>query len=340
MLWADLDARARGLSTRLIGGARLRRWTSAPDLTEIAAITVGELGQAAQTGSALVEAGVVERGMARLVGARLALLQQWAGPRAPALAALFEEEERRAVRALVRGVVVGIPVAARLAGVVPTRALPEAVLLALAAEPTVARLAAALARRRHPYGASLLAEVRTGQLHLLALEHCLDRVSANRIRAHASRADRSLREHAQFVIDIQNCWWAIILAGLPTTKERATPERWFLQGGRRLSAMIYERAVGTLSRAAAGTILAHAFPRTHLASTLRAGESVDALEDAALATALAAAHTIALAQPLSSAPIMAYVLRQRAELRDVQRLVWGRALAAPSQQILSEILSP
>lgn len=339
MIWSDIDARARGLSTRLVGGGTLRQWAGAADPAAVTAVLFGETREEVTTAPADAQVSPLERQMVALVDARFSLLRRWAGARAGALDALFEDDERRAVRALVRGAVVGIPSSARLDGLIPTPTLPAARLRALVEVASVARLVAELVRQGHPYGLPLLVEARHSHPHLLTLEHCLDRVYTGRVIASARHGDRVLRDHARFVVDAQNCWWAVSLAGLSTPDERAVPARWFLRGGRRLPLSAYEGAIRTASRTAAGALLAGCFPRTPLGSALEAGGSMEALDDAAATTAMAAARMAARADPLGTGPIISYVLRQRGELRDVRRLVWGHALAAPPARLRAELVS-
>jgi vacuolar-type H+-ATPase subunit C/Vma6 len=338
MIWSDLDARARGLATRLIGAGKLRQWVSASDLAPLTMVILGAPPEDVSPTPGVPSWSVLDRGMADLVSSRLSLLRQWAGARSRMLDALFEEDERRTIRALGRGAVIGVPSSARLDGLVPSVRLHSAALQRLAEASSVVRLADGLVEYEHPYGPPLLTEARRTGAHLLTLEHCLDRVYTERVSTSARRGDRAMIDYARFVVDAQNCWWAVSLAGVPS-QERPTPAQWFLPGGRRLTRSAYERALGTSSRAAAGAVLARLFPRSRLGSALATGEPADILEDAAVATALAFARSTARSDPLGSGPIISYVLRQRAELRDVRRLLWARALATPPDRVRAALVS-
>ena len=43
--------------------------------------------------------------------------------------------------------------------------------------------------------------------------------------------------------------------------------------------------------------------------------------------------------PLGPAPLLAYALRLRAEMVDVQRIIWGRALGVSPDALVGELVS-
>ena len=310
MDWGDLVARARGLSTHLLGGARLR--ALGPD-----AVFAEE---EARSGTA----------------ARLAVLLRRAGDRAMALTVLFDDEDRRAIRALVRGAIAGTPAVERTAGLVPTPALPARLLAELAAQPTAAAVAALLIAHGHPSGPALLPEAQRERPHLLAIEAKLDRLFAERATRGARRGDRALRAHVTLVIDMQNASTAVIGAGeLPPQGVLL-----FLPGGRRVRRALFDRALAARDREEAAVVLSAPFGKTPLGAALRARAAPAALDDAAAATGLAAGHRAARREPLGTAPIIWYVLRERAEARDLRRLALGSAMHAPWVRLARDVLSP
>ncbi len=78
----------------------------------------------------------------------------------------------------------------RLAGVVPTPALPERALEELARQPSTTRIVALLAAWGHPFGHALLPEGRASRPDLLRLEQAMNRAYAARALKAARRAPR------------------------------------------------------------------------------------------------------------------------------------------------------
>lgn len=342
--WEDLAARACGLSTRLLGGARLRALARDGDLSELAR-AMG--GAALPMRGAVATAPWLEEATRARGAAPLAILARRAGARGDVLQIVFEDEDRRAIGALLRGAVGGTPRAGRLAGLVPTPTLSQHALETLAAQPNAAGVAARLAELGSPYGAALLPDAQRERPDLFALERRLDGVFAARARAHAARGDRAARRYVQLALDVANAWTALVLAGgeheaapdaggSRTTLARAC----FLEGGARLRRETCALAAGADGRAAAMELLADAFAGTPLGNALRDHASLPALDDAALRWALAAVRGDARREPLGTARVLAFVLRLRAELRDLRRLAWGFALGTPRARLEREVVSP
>jgi vacuolar-type H+-ATPase subunit C/Vma6 len=253
----------------------------------------------------------------RLAGTRVASDLAILARRTDALAVLALDEDRRSLRAIVRGLAAGVAADRRLTGAVPTETLPAPLLAALAGSTSVAELAALLARRRHPF-ATALASTRT-PIDLLEIELAF----ARRFAEHPRPRDRALRTYLAQLIDAENTTAALLLAARGGDVEL---DHAFVAGGLRVDR-------GTFTTAAAGPLdmarqrLAAALARTPLARALFAAEPA-ALEDAALAWQLATQLHLRRTEPLGLAPAVYLVLRRRDEARHLRRAAWRVALGA------------
>jgi vacuolar-type H+-ATPase subunit C/Vma6 len=337
-----LAARARGLVTTVVSGDALAAIERAHEATALAAaLARAGLASPVWTG----DASAIDQVVRDRAASDFAILSRHgeagdparsaiAGT-APAAAPLWPvwlDEDRRSLRAIVRGLAAGIGPERRLSGTVPTPSLPAGALAELARSTRVVELAARLARRRHPLAAALAATAAPAAqpgapIDLLAIELAL----AQRFAALARSRDRALAIHVAQVIDAENTGAALLLAarGGELAAERAPGWRVdhaFLAGGRQL-----DRAA--FSAAAAGPIeaardrLASALAATPLAGALFAAEPA-ALEDAALAWQIATQARLRRSEPLGLAPVVYLVLRRRDEARRVRRAVWRIALGA------------
>jgi vacuolar-type H+-ATPase subunit C/Vma6 len=236
---------------------------------------------------------------------------------------------------LLRGAATGIPAVQRLAGLIPTPALPERALEALAQQPTTRALAAMLVSWRNPYGAVLLTEAARAKPDLLCLELALDRAFAKRAGAAAGR-QHELREFVAETIDLQNINAALVLArGLTATDIEAA----FLPGGRHVGLASFVRAASAPVAGAALQSLQRDIHHPVLADALRAAAGPASMERAALRARVRAWARRALAAPLGPAPILAYVLRLRAEAMDLLTVAWRLSLGMTPQGA-AEMVSP
>jgi vacuolar-type H+-ATPase subunit C/Vma6 len=333
--WDDVNARARGLATHLLGHADLAALSAAPDLPTVAA----RLRDAGFTVPETPEPTAADLDLAvrRRAAAELAILRRWTARRPLLVAALFDEEDRRSVRAMVRGAVQHAPADLRLAGLVPTPALPERALGELARAPTVAAVAALLVAWRHPYGPPLAARARSAEPDLFALELALGQAAAARLETVARRGGEHLAAFVHETIDLENALGAVALASAPTD---VTPREAFLPGGRVLSLETFERAVATRDPAAAADAVATAFGAGSVAAALRRHrEDGAALEDAVLRCRIAALARVARREPLSPAPLLAFALALRAQTVDLHRVIWGVALGVPPALVTRELVT-
>jgi vacuolar-type H+-ATPase subunit C/Vma6 len=261
---------------------------------------------------------------------------RWSGARTAVLAVIFEDEDRRSLRAILRGAAQGVAAEQRMAGLLPTPALPEKALLELARLPSVAAVASLLSAWRHPYGPNLGAEARRSHPDLLKLETVLSSTFAERaLRAARTDGADALLGYARQVVDLDNVMTALVLAG---PDRSVTPKDVFLPGGSRVTIDRFERAIATGRFAGAAEDLAAAFSGTLLAPALRTaaddpGSVERALLDAQIRMLAAQARTDAL----GPAPVLGYALRLRAQVMDLRRIIWGLALGAPADVRLAGV---
>ncbi len=333
MRWEDLDARARGLATHLLGRAELQALAQAPDRVALAE-ALRHRGYPVEEGETTAEA--LELALRRVAALRLRILARWSGVRADALTVLFEDEDRRSLRALLRGAVQGAAAEARLAGLIPTPTLPERALRELAQRDKPAAIAALLTAWRNPYGSALLSVASAAQPDLFRLELIVNRTFAARA-LRAARHTAPLAAHVRETIDLENAFSALVLAA---EGKDVTPKDAFLPGGERLSIAAFEVAAAAGDPAEAMRRLAASFAGTALARAFhgRAGDPAQ-LEATVLRIRVRALVQAMRLTPLGPAPVLAYALRLRAEMEDLRRIIWGVALAAPRAGLVLELVT-
>lgn len=331
--WGDLNTRARGLGTHLLSRADLHELASASDLGTLA-------DHFARAGlppgdPARGPASFLELAVRRDTGLRLATLARWAGPRTATLAVIFEDEDRRSLRAIVRGALQGAPMDARLAALIPTPSLPQRALEALASLDTPAEIAALLMAWGNAYGAAIL-EATQSHPDPVRLETAVNRTFAARALAESRRVPM-LRGHVRRVIDLENVRAAI---GGGARGDDAPLDLWFLDGGN-LSPEVYLRAAGAGAPRLVAERLADALRRTIYAAVLtRHAADPASLEGPLLAAQLAEVERMRHVDPTSPAPLLAYALRLRIQALDLRTIIWGIALRAPGSSIVSGLVAP
>ena len=182
--WEDVNARARGLGTHLLDRRALESLATASDLPALVE-EMARSGIAIETRGGAIDGAAVEAGIRSWSAGILRTLERWVGARSDALPLVFDDEDRRSIRALVRGVVARVPADARLFGLLPTPTLPSGALEALASLATVEEIAALLSAWRHPFASAVAAAV-GAEPDLLAF----DRALATAARLRAERAAR------------------------------------------------------------------------------------------------------------------------------------------------------
>lgn len=328
--WEDLVARVRGLSGHLLGRSRLLSLGQARDLVQLSVALEEAYGPASGAANDAAPEQL-ELAVRRVAARYLRTVSRWAGKRTPFLTALFLDEDRRSVRALMRGAMSDLPQSLRLAGLVPTPELPERALEELARQSSVKDIVALLVAWVHPFGSALLEEARRPQPDLLRLDLALNREFARRAAAAVKRAPlgnsarRDLRLWVQNIIDLENAFTAIQLAAQRSSTDAT---HFFVTGGHILHSKTFTAVATAGSSTGALALLGDALRNSTIAPVF-AALSTRPLEDAALDAELRRTSTAARRSPLGAAPIIAFLTRLRAEIRDVRQLIWRVALGAP-----------
>ncbi len=334
--WDDLNARARGLGTHLLGRATLETMARAPDLPAVAA-ELERRGYPVDESARSSPAGL-ELAARRIFAARYRTLARWAGGRSSLLAVLFEDEDRRSIAALMRGAAQRAPAELRISGLVPTPALPERALLELARQPGPGPVAILLAAWHHPLAEGLVALATSPEPDLLRIENAISAAFARRARATARKSGRGgvLFRHVQRVIDLENAYAALVL----TAEKDPRVEDYWLPGGRTVPLALFARAIATRDPLQAGHLLARGFAGSRIEAVFAdLEESPGGLERAVLAAWIADLSDMARTAPLSVAPLLAYALRLRAEALDIRWLAWGISLGAPPAALLEGLVT-
>jgi vacuolar-type H+-ATPase subunit F/Vma7 len=313
MTWVDVVARARGLASRLADDRALAAVAASRDPAGLAAAVAA----AGYRGVGRAGPAAIERALRARAAAELAILVRWADDRAAGLAPLVDDEDRRSLRAIARGVVAGTSSDARLAGTIATPQLPEAALRALAAQPTAVATYAVLARRGHPFAAALAAELSRAPVDLIAVEIALGAAFAARGRR---ARDPGVAAHVAQVIDGDNAAAALLLSA---RGRGVDPDACFAAGGVRLGRAAY-LAAATGPPAAARRVVAAAFTATPVARAVLDGEP-GALDGAILSWQLATQARLVRAEPGGLAAVVWQVLRRRREAHVIRRAAWRLA---------------
>jgi vacuolar-type H+-ATPase subunit C/Vma6 len=331
-----IDARASGLRARLFGRAELEALAGAPSIAaftrelELAGRLLEPIERPASTAT-------VESAIRHTAALHLRVLSRWAGP-GPALDVFYADQDRRSLRALMRGALQAAPSEERLAGLLPTPRLPERALTLLARQPTPARVAAQLVLLQHPDAGRLSALTARAHPVLLDLERALVSGFAERSLAAARGGDRNLREVARQRIDVCNLEMALTFASGPRDVE---PSVLFTEGGSALVRAGFVEACRAPSVADATRRLEHALEGSPLQSVARsAGGAPARLELLAFRQVLLAQRRVARLDPLGSAPLVLFMLRLQAQSDDLRRLAWGATLGAPAEMIRAELVTP
>lgn len=326
--WGDLVARARGLSGHLLRKAQYMALCAAGSVSTLAEL-MAALGLVPPPAAGVPgDEHALELALRRRAGARLRILANWAGSRREQLAPLFDDEDRRALRTLCRGAIAGVAPEKRLAGLVPTPSLPIRALEQLAHAGDIATIAAFLVAWRHPFGSALADEARRQRPDLLQMEMTLVRTFAARANDAARASDAAMHRFVERIIDLENLRAALVIAEHPTDIE---PGAVFVAGGRIVAVDDLRFAGSSRSRPDVAARLAPRVAGTPLAAALVAdGRPAD---DGVLDALVAEFRRLALREPLGTAPVILFVLAQRAELRALVRILWSVSLGMPRSAI-------
>lgn len=329
--WVDLVARVRGLSGRLLGRGRLIDIARSRDLIQVAA-SLDEAYGAASTIVAGSSAEQLENAVRRAAARYIRIITRWCGNRVRYLEPLFLDEDRRSIRAFLRGAAASTPFVERLAGLVATPALPERALEELAGQPSVRDVVALLMSLGHSFGAALVEEAKRPHPDLLRLDLALNAEYAVRSARAVRRAptgDSVRRDLMQLVrdrIDLENASTALQLAAQRSSTEAA---QFYTPFGKQLDLAAFLAAAAAPSAVGATSVLRRAFHGSAMAPVFRTMLHTS-FEEAALRSEQRRAADAARRAPLGVAPIIAFLVQLRAEVRDLRFIIWRAALGAPS----------
>jgi vacuolar-type H+-ATPase subunit C/Vma6 len=336
--WDDLIARTRGLGTHLLERTQLEDLAPAVDLADLAR-RLAALGIRVEHGA---EDDPIEweREFRRRAGALLAILARWAGPRVAALEVIYLDEDRRTLRALLRGLVSGAAPSRRLAGLIPTPDLPLRAQEQLVSLEQPSQLAVLLQAWGNPIGPELAGQLVGPEPDLLHAELALARTWARRARAGGRKCDSMLRQFVTESLDQENLTTALALAGEPPP---ADLEQWFLHGGRWLTPANFLGAAHAADPPAAADYLVRTLKPCPLIRLLkRQRGDLAGLEWLLLNDHIRRLGIHSRQHPLSSAPVLGFALRVRHELLSLQRILWRVSLRQPvdARRVADEFACP
>jgi vacuolar-type H+-ATPase subunit C/Vma6 len=332
MRWDDVNARARGLATHLLDRSALAGLAASPDWPAFVSRLAGLGYPLDLAGGAIVDPPAFDRAVSLVASARLRLLGRWLAARGAILAVVLEDEERRTLRALLRGAAEGASPGARLRAVLPTPTLPARALERLARAASVPELARELVRQGHPAGRTLQDALRRAEApDLRALEWALTRLFSERAVRAARRGGALVRGFAAELVDQENVW-TLLLAAPPAPATPADEE--FLPGGALMTRKEFsrlradrdaDRVLDSLRALLAGSALGEALAVAPLDQAT--------LESRAAAARIARLRHIARRDPLGAAVTLSILERIRAEARAVRAIAWGVAFGTPPATI-------
>lgn len=335
--FSTLGARARGLGGHLPTRAEVVKLAHAGGVPAlVSALNRQHLLPRPLGDDATPEA--IEAEVRRAAAQHVRTLARWADDGAPLQALWFADEDRRALRALLRGAVQGAPSAARLAGLVPTPLLPNRALEVLARCATPREVTGQLVLLHHPDAPALVPWAAQAQPGLLELELTLLHGLATRGGEAARRGDANLRAYLAAVIDLGNVQTALLLAGDPLDAE---PAGFFVAGGAAVALADFEEAVRARTPTAAAAVLSAKLEQGPWAPLAKQGLlPVGTLDRRALAALIAWQRAEGRLEPLGSAPTLRFLLRLRAWRVDLSRVVWGAALGASAAIVEPDLVTP
>ena len=319
-VWVEVVARARGLSGRLLSPATLAELAQSTDLRDLGTRLAARRGRPSPE---TVSAPSLEDDERRHYGAQLRLLARWAGANVKLLAPLFDDEDRRSLRAALRGAVAGVPAVDRLSGLIPTPALPTRALEQLASCDAPATIAALLVTWGNVYGPPLVVETSRQNPDLFQIEHLLMSTWTTHARRAARRGDRAMRTFVERQLDLANLWTALLVAEHGFD---GSPGSLFLDGGALVTRDALEQAAAAKSRSRAVDILDRIVRQSPLAAATGRDDRVEERVRHAL---IREQRGIARQQPLGTASIIAFWLQLRDEAAAVRRLIWSIAAGGP-----------
>lgn len=320
-----LVARARGLVQHLVPRATLDALAEAADL---AAFSRGasRIGADLEAVAEPWDLAGFERAVRQTAARHLATLQRWQRADTSAIDLVTDDLDRRGIRRLLRGAMLGAPAAARLEGLTPTDRLPERLLTELARLPSPSAVVGLLAMAGHPEAGALAPLVAATQPDLVGVERVLLAGWASRATAVARRRPL-LRDLVALRIDVGNTQIALLLASGPRDLD---PSRAFVDGGHRLTRARFADAVRAATPGDALATLQRDLATTPLGALLPAvATDLDGMERRYLAHVLERLRALARRDPLDPGTLLRTLFRIEAQGRDLRALAWGAALGTP-----------
>ena len=331
-----LIARAKGLARHLLTREALERLAESDDV----GILSRRLAGAAPSIGPLVEPAdvfTVEAAAARTAHRHLRTLRRWQDQLRGLLDLFDARQDRRSLRALIRGAATGAAADARLSGLLPTMSLPQRILRDLAHQPSPADVVRGLVVASHPDAPRLLPLIGKSQVDLFAIEVALTRGFAERASRAAACVDRFARTFVSDSIDLLNVETALRMAGQP---REIDSRALFVSGGHSLSPSVFASAAASDSPERAATVLTAALAHHWPSSLPPVATQLEDIDRAFLVGALDRLTVAARTDPLSSAPVLKVLLLIEAESRDIRALAWGAQLGVPARFRRQNLVTP
>lgn len=331
----DVNTRARGLGTRLLGVDSLERLAGVRSLFSLQR-ELTNLGVVQSSVPATPEA--LERAVRRRAARLMGILGRWcAEERRPVFAVLLEDEDRRSIQAALRGAEQAASADARLSGLVPTATLSERALRVLASQPTMTDVVRMLVIWDHPFGQALMAPVSRPRPSLFETEVALQRAFASRALAHAHRGGAALVGYARQVVDVMNASSALLHFA---ERDEDIIDATFIEGGAQIDRDAFAEVLKseTLDKARSAIALAlrdSAVGSAFAADSVELGE----IETALLKAQIFEQRNLARQRPDGAAPTISFALQLRAEVLDLRRIIWGIALGAPNAVLQASLVA-
>ena len=332
-----LVARAKGLASRLVPRQTLETLATVEKLDAFVQ-SLSRLGSAVEPIDESADVFAVERAIGRTASRHLWTLYRWQERTPGVLDVSAAHQERRSLRALLRGAAAGAPPEARVRGLLPTPLLPSRALTELARQPSPSAVVQQLFLLGHPDASRLLPLVQTSHVDLLAIDKALLAAFADCARRVAVRADETLREFVLMLIDAGNAENALLVAGEPVDVDRSTL---FVHGGRWLSVDTFLAVTRAASFQQAVTMLTAAMVHSPLALSVPfAATDLADVDRAFVVTILKWLARASRLDPLSTAPLLRLLMLVEAQSRDLRSLAWGAALGTPSSLRTQQLVTP
>ncbi|MBW2627907.1 MAG: V-type ATPase subunit [Deltaproteobacteria bacterium] len=330
----DINTRARGLRTHLLPASDLERLARATSLFVLQRELSG-LGYARSDAPATAMS--LEKEIRRHAAGQITILERWCtDDRRTILAVIFEDEDRRSIQAILRGAQQGTATEARMAGLVPTRSLPERALLTLAGQPTPTDVIRMLALWSHPLATSLAAAASGPHPSLFEIEIELQRAFARRASARAHLGGSQLVEYVKQVVDVMNTWSALLHF---VERDPSIVDMTFVDGGRWLTRDVFHKLMSLETRPQLEKRLAWELRKSALGSAFRHDiEDLAQLESAMLHAQIDWQNRAVRIDPSGAAPIIGFAIELRAEVLNLRRIIWGVALRAPAALIQADMV--